>query len=198
MQSFHNDIAVKCKYVARTEKHRKADELIRGTGWDGSKGCAVGCTLEKYDHSQYPIELGLPEWLARVEDTLFEGMSLERAMLWPSEFLLAIPVGVTENDFLYKVKAPFIRAMLEGTLKNFDNEKFPDVASAVQGSIALWSRDDLEAQSWESARSAAWSAAASAWSAAWSARSARSAESAARSAAYDGYADKLLELLRNL
>jgi len=149
MLSFHNDIEVKRKYVARTEAHRKADRIIRGTGWENGRGCAVGCTLEAYDHSRYPIELGLPEWLARVEDTLFEGMSLDRSTLWPSEFLMAIPVGVTEKQFTLKVKAPFLVMVLEGTLENFDNNKFPEVTAAIRGSIALWQRDDIGSPSWE-------------------------------------------------
>jgi hypothetical protein len=67
MHSFHNDPAIKAKYIARTEAHRAADNLIRGTGWENGKGCAVGCTLENYDHSQYPIELGIPAWNRRSE-----------------------------------------------------------------------------------------------------------------------------------
>ena len=155
MLSFHNDIEVKRKYVARTEAHRKADEIIRGTGWNGEKGCAVGCTLEVYDHSRYPIELGIPEWLARVEDTLFEGMSADRAMLWPSEFLLAIPLGVTEQQFERSVKAPFLVMVLESTLKTFNHEKNPAVLAAVQGSIALWRRDDIGSDDWNAAAEAA-------------------------------------------
>jgi hypothetical protein len=174
MQSFHNDIAVKQKYVGRTEAHRKADEIIRGTGWNGSKGCAVGCTLDEYDHSLYPIELGIPEWLARVEDILFEGMSSDRAMLWPSEFLLAVPIGVTEDQFEREVKAPFLVIVLESALKNFDHKKYPDCAAAVRGSIALWKRKDIGSDAWSVARSAA------------------------SSAAYYNFADELLRLLRAL
>lgn len=187
MLAFHNDIEVKRKYVARTEAHRKADQIIRGTGWNGSKGCAVGCTLENYNHAQYPVELGIPEWLARVEDTLFEGMSADRATFWPSEFLLAIPLGVTEHQFLYNVKAPFIVLVLESSLKNFDHNKYPACAAVVRGSIALWKRDDLEGVGregapWAAARTAAFAAAESAtWSAAESA-----AESAAGAAAWAG------------
>jgi hypothetical protein len=168
MQSFHNDTAVKVKYVRRVEAHRKADELIRGKGWTGSKGCAVGCTLNAYNHKAYEAGLGIPEWLARVEDTLFEGMSADRAMLWPSEFLVAIPLGVTEDQFDRNVKAPFLVMVLESALKNFDHAKFPECAASVRGSIVLWQRNDVGS---------------AAWSAAWS-------------AAYDNFADCLLKLLR--
>ena len=187
MRAFHGDPAIKVKYLARVRTHITADDLIRGTGWDGSKGCAVGCTLEKYDHKAYEKELGIPEWLARIEDTLFEGMTEEKSRIWPEVFLKAIPIGAD----LRPVKAKFFVILLKSTLKSmneakFDVKKFPGVAAAIQQSKAAVEQmiaaheagGDLSA-----AESAARSAAESAWSAARSARSAaesaRSAESAA-------------------
>lgn len=41
LQAFHNDQAIKNKYVARVIAHREADNIIRGTGWDNGKGCAA-------------------------------------------------------------------------------------------------------------------------------------------------------------
>jgi len=184
MLSYHSDEKIKSKYVGRVEAHIKADNLIRGNGWDGTKGCAVGCTLENYDHARYPIELGIPEWLARVEDTLFEGMSLEKSRTWPKDFLEAISVGVD----LEKAKTPFIVVVLKSTIESmnacvYDEKKNPDVKKAIDDSIkavemmihAHENGLDLSA-----AVSAARSAARSARSAARSA--ARAAESAARSA----------------
>ena len=86
MQAFHNDPAVKAKYLARVRMHREADHLTQGVGWESNgvtRGCAVGCTLEAYDHRRYPIELGLPEWLARLEDRIFEGLPHADALSWP-------------------------------------------------------------------------------------------------------------------
>ena len=91
--SFHDDQAVKSRYLARVRAHIAADELIRGVGWDGSKGCAVGCALHAYDHSLYPPELGLPEWLGHLEDTIFERMSEAKSRTWPEDFLLSIPLA---------------------------------------------------------------------------------------------------------
>lgn len=76
MQAYHNDLGVKQKYVARIKAHKAADRLVQGIGWDGKKGCAVGCTLENYSHRQYPIELGIPVHLARLEDKIFEGLPI--------------------------------------------------------------------------------------------------------------------------
>jgi hypothetical protein len=188
MQSFHNDVAVKQKYLDRVLAHQKEDNIIRGRGWSNGKGCAVGCTLENYDHSRYPIELGIPEWLARVEDRLFEGMSLEKSKTWPYDFLKAIPLDITERQFELQVKAPFLVLVLESALTTFAHAKFPDVKTAIDGSIALWKRDDISSEDWNKAAGAAtWSAHAAAeaaaeaatWSATWSARSAEAAAGAA-------------------
>jgi len=93
MQAFHNDPAIKQKYLDRVAAHRVADELIKGQGWLEGKGCAIGCTLEAYDHSRYPTELGIPEMLAHIEDCIFEGLPNGDAQAWPERFLSAIEPG---------------------------------------------------------------------------------------------------------
>lgn len=224
MQSFHNDVAVKQKYLDRVLAHQKADNLIRGTGWEAGKGCAVGCTLENYDHSRYPVELGIPEWIARVEDTLFEGMSLEKSKTWPHDFLNAIPLGITEQQFELQIKAPFLILVLESELTTFDHAKFPNVKTAIDDSIALWKRGDIGSDNWslaaarvvervalaagaawEAARAAraAWAAARAARAAlaageAWAPREAARAAWAAGEARHDYFADELLRLLSEL
>lgn len=180
MKAFHNDVAVKRKYLKRIRSHMKLDTLIRGKGWDGSKGCAVGCTLENYDHSRYPVELGIPEWLAHIEDTLFEGMSEEKSRAFPETFLKAIRIGSN----LEKVKTKFIIKVLEKNLLILDKLKFyednfPDVKAAVEGSkVAL--KQTIHAHKGKGSLSAA--------SAAWL---------AARSAAYDELADDLIKLIKS-
>jgi hypothetical protein len=246
------------EFVTELKKHREADNFIRGTYWRDGKGCAVGCGIEsisrtkgielaKDDHAEYERHLGIPEWLARVEDGFFENMSVEKSKDWPVRFAEAIHPGAD----LEKVKTPFIIMLLEHALASvdaakFDAEKFPEVAKAVAGSkaavlemiaahregrylsaeAARSAARSAEEAAWSAARSAwsaARSAARSAWSAAWSAEeaarsaarsaeeaawsaarsAARSAEeaawsaarSAAWSAAYDYYAERLLEML---
>jgi hypothetical protein len=93
MLAYHNDQNIKNKYLARVHEHRLRDELIQRTGWENGKGCAVGCTLEAYDHSRYPIELGIPLHLAHLEDRLFELQTTEDALAWPERFLSAIQPG---------------------------------------------------------------------------------------------------------
>jgi len=92
-QAYHGLETKKKKYIERMKAHIVADELIKGVGWANGKGCAVGCTLNKYNHSAYETELGLPEWLARTEDALFEGLPNKEAMRFPLRFLQAIQVG---------------------------------------------------------------------------------------------------------
>jgi len=93
MISFHGDDAIKQKYLARVRAHAAADEIVKGVYWQGGKGCAVGCTIHSENHAAYQEELGLPEWLARLEDTLFESLPNDLAKTFPERFLIAIPVG---------------------------------------------------------------------------------------------------------
>ena len=195
MRAFHNEQAVKDKYLSRVKAHRAADELVQGTTWADGRGCAVGCTLERYDHKAYETELGIPEWLAKIEDCIFEGLTPDLAQKWPEQFLDAIPVG---KD-LSQIEAPFVIFILEGNLLQFDNEKYPDIVKATKDIIELYKIGDLNpSAAWSAAASAAWSAAwNAARSAAWNA--ARSAAaSAAWNAAHEKFANKLLELLREV
>jgi hypothetical protein len=91
--AFHNDEAVKNKYLERVLAHQKADEIVQGIYWENGKGCAVGCTIEGSDHLMYEKKLGIPSGIAYLEDTIFEGLSNTKAKLFPSQFLKAIPVG---------------------------------------------------------------------------------------------------------
>src|SRR5271165_4413912 len=93
MLAYHGDLAVKKKYLKRVRAHRVADELTQRIGWKKGRGCAVGCTLDDYDHSRYPDELGVPVALAYLEDELFERQEAIKAQKWPERFLEAIPVG---------------------------------------------------------------------------------------------------------
>ena len=204
--AYHGDHAVKLKYIGRVMAHQEADELVHGRYWEGGKGCAVGCTVHSSDHRAYETELGMPEWLARLEDKIFEGMSNAVSRRFPLRLLSAIPVGFAEWDRLYHDFCAFLlRDICE-----FDRTKYPDAAVAVDDIVRLheqmtesddptWSaaRSAAESATWM-AQSAALSAAEAAWlaesaadaaeAAAWSTRSAAeaawSAAEAARSAAY--------------
>lgn len=94
MLAFHNNKAVKKKYLDRVNAHQLADEIMQGYGyWNNGKGCAVGCTLHSGDHGAYETELGIPRILARLEDGIFENLPNDLAKTWPARFLKAVPVG---------------------------------------------------------------------------------------------------------
>lgn len=183
MLSYHSDPAIKEKYLARVRAHAAADRLVQGTGWANGKGCAVGCTLEAYDHSRYPLELGLPEWLARLEDATFEGLPTELAMSWPERFLAAIPVGVDLEPVRHRLAVSRLDRLIALQTEALAAQS-GDVAAAITQVLAalevvkqchesavssLNCSVDFSAAAWSAAESAARSAAA------WAARSARSA-----------------------
>ncbi|HEY5235349.1 MAG TPA: hypothetical protein VIJ14_04150, partial [Rhabdochlamydiaceae bacterium] len=131
MIAFHGKQETKDFYMSRIKAHALADEIIKGQYWEGGKGCAVGCTIHGSTHKDYEIELGIPEWLARLEDALFENISDEKAKQWPVQFLEAINIG---SD-LEKVKKPFLIFILKNNLKTLDSLKVDPKFDAVIKSI---------------------------------------------------------------
>lgn len=197
MLSYHNDQAVKEKYVARFAKHREMDQVIQGTGFDNDRGCFVGCTLDAYNHSRFPIELGWPEWLARLADVIFEGLPKEEAAQFGTDLLDSVPIGINLEPMRHHLAMRRIDRLI--MLRRGNLNKHGDAINfVINGSITALEvvRRYHEAEiggnqcdwSAESARSAAWSVA----------DSADSADSAAWSAAYKTERDDLLDILRSL
>ena len=93
MFAFHNDPAIKARYLARLYVHQRADQFAQGVYWDGERGCAVGCTLHSGDHRAYETELGIPQQLGWIEDVLFEFLAIPLAGEFAVNFLEQIPVG---------------------------------------------------------------------------------------------------------
>lgn len=172
LRAFHGHPAIKAKYLARVRAHRAADELIRGTGWDGHRGCAVGCTLDRYDHAAYETELGIPAVIAHLEDAIFEGLPLDQAMEWPERFLAAIKPG-TDLSF---VSAHFFVWLLETELAKWSTQQSRAVVALYLRRIA---GDEPTTHEWAAAAWAAWAA----------------AEREAGAACYSRMADKLIEIL---
>jgi len=183
MKAFLESVEVKEKYLARVHAHAKADEFIKGIYWEGGKGCAVGCTIHSDDHAAYEDELGIPEWLAHLEDTIFEGLPNERAKLWPVEFLEAVNVGADLNS----IKSAFMIFTLDALLKTFDHAKFPHVLKVITDVQALWRKyprghDESNRAEWREADAARASNAAA--DATYAARAAARAAYAAADATY--------------
>ena len=224
MKAFHSNPKIKETYLARVMAHQKADEIIQRETWDGKRGCAIGCTLHSYSHKAYETELGIPEWLAKLEDKLFEEMSTKYSKSWPADFLREITPGSDLN----KIKIPFLIFIVESALERFDHEKYPKQAKAINGVLKELNRDKIDFDKLKNARATAATAAADAdadaaadaaaaataaayaavYAAAAAAAYAADADAAAAYAAYAAayaaagekeykkFADKLLELLK--
>ena len=122
LKAYHGKPALKAKYLSRVRQHREADELIKGQYWQNGKGCAVGCTLEeRYNedkHMAYETDLGIPVALARLEDSIFEGLQDSEAKLWPERFLSAIQPGAdlsgVADQFVVLLMATYATAAKAG------------------------------------------------------------------------------------
>jgi hypothetical protein len=214
MVAFHGDAAVKEKYLSRVRAHRKADELVQGTGWENGRGCAVGCTLESYEHACYPTELGIPEELGHLEDRLFELMSPEGAQEWPERFLDAITPGADlsrvwprwavwmltdpEHGVQYAGDRDNVRAVIvrvSGLWERVASGETVAVEEFRLAAAAAWAASSAAA--WAASSAAAWAAAAArAAAAAWAAEAWAAAASAPGQIWVKAASEKLIELLQ--
>jgi len=148
VEAFLNSNDVKEKYLDRINAHAKADEIIKGQYWEDGRGCAVGCTIHGSNHAAYETEIGVPEWLARLEDKIFEGLPLEKAKTFPVQFLEAINVGADLNS----IKMPMLVFMVEQARQYANTEKS---IAAIDGVLTELKRDVLDLDKLRLARIAA-------------------------------------------
>ena len=150
--SYNNDPQLKKDFLREIRKHAKADQIEQGTygHQNGTwKGCAVACSLRslailngeelvtEYDeHEEYEEKLGIPEWLARLEDAIFEGLPKEDAKKWPLQFSNAIPVGVNLEPIKWKFSAYLMKENIDRVLKL-------DIEDGLKGKIVSSIRDVL-------------------------------------------------------
>ena len=89
MQAYLNRKSVKEKYLKRMRDHRQAGELTQGVAWVSNgttRGCAVGCLFDAYDHSRGPAEIGVPQVLLQLVEAIFEALPRADALAWPERF----------------------------------------------------------------------------------------------------------------
>src|SRR5690606_9836881 len=154
--SFHNDPAIKEKYLNRLYLHYKADEIIQGTYWQNGKGCAVGCTVHSRRHESYESELGVPWILACLEDSIFEGLPNEKAKEFPIQFLEAIPVGVDLEPVWRKFMIWLLIDENEGVIRH---AKTAETKKVIKDVAKAFSDKTVSREKWATVRRAAYAAA---------------------------------------
>jgi len=181
--AYHGSDDVKQVFIGRMKAHMQADELIRGVGFKDGRGCAVGCTLDGYNHDAYPDKLGMPAWVAYLNDTLHEHTSEE---VWPTlqlRFLKAIKPGANLNNIYHPICAFSLGLTIEGIEKmsfhNASKKQIIDSIAAIKRLHDIKCNDFVE---WKAAARAARAAARTARTAARAAAEAAEAAEAADAA----------------
>lgn len=186
MLSFFGEQCLKDTVVARVKEHQRMDQIIQGTYWeqcgDGVfRGCAIGCVLHSNDHMAYERQLGLPVFLAYIDEHIFESLPPGEAKFWPLRFIEAVPVGV-DLELVFPKFMHWLLSDPEGVRQHADARTLPIIDSLV----TMYARriDGVPFDSWAAALAAARAALAAAWAAAGAARAAGKNESIHRQADY--------------
>ena len=155
--AYHGSDDVKQVFIGRMKAHMQADELIRGTGFRHGRGCAVGCTLNKYDHSAYPRALGMPQWVAYLNDALHENTSKK---VWPTlqlRFLDAAEPGANLNNIYHPIYAFSLGLAIESIEKmNFHNASKKQIIDSIAAIKRLHDIKCTNLAKWRVAAKTAW------------------------------------------
>jgi len=189
--AYHGDISIKEKYISRMKAHIVADELVQGIGWESNgttKGCAVGCTLNNYQHASYETELGIPRIVAHLEDRIFEGLSVEDAKDFPLSFLEAIPVGADLSNIYKHFFIWMLTDSEDGVIKFAKTDQTKDAIQKVSDLLGKSLLHEVTIEEFRTVRDIARKAAAAAADAYAAAAAADVAYAAAAAAADVAYA----------
>jgi hypothetical protein len=170
--------------------------------------------FERNQMSQFPVELGLPQWLTHLANSIFEGLPKDEAPQFRKDLLAAIPVGLDLAIDLKPVRNKFLLAVQQRNLARLKNNEEPYAAEcreaigqvieylknpnpesaeiAIESAETAWSAETAVTSAWYAKAvlhaDSAESTTRSAWYAAWYA-----AESAAKSAVTSAWSAKSAE-----
>jgi hypothetical protein len=198
MQTYQNSAQLKADFLAQITAHEEADAFIKGDygRMNGHfKGCAIGCavhslrqlqgvgnakTVNYADHAKVAKDLGLPLWLAHMEDHLFENLQNDLSKTWPRRLAEAIPVGaVIGDDVLAKILVWLLTSDTFGVIHATDDAKVRGWIATIAGAITAEASGTITADQREAA--------------AWDARDAKT-----RDAFYPALSEYVLSLLKAL
>ena len=131
MKAFHNDSALKEQISAQLQAHYDADEIVKDVYWENGKGGAVGCTIHSTNHKDYKTELGIPAYLAWIEDDIFGGLPYHLAKEWPLRFIRAIPVGADLSKVWPKLAVFLLTDQEHGVLQYAQTDKQKQIIQKV-------------------------------------------------------------------
>jgi hypothetical protein len=172
MKAFHGSKELKHKYIDRINAHVAAGELSQRTGYQprGPNGKPIGgfigCTFDDYDMFDLTAqseEIGVPEWLLRLLDQIFDGLLVSESKKFAADVWPAVNIGAN----LEPLKHKFFTYLLEENVENASSLAIPDtlkkqLVNAIRGVLALHERaitsGEWDAEAAASAE-AAWTAA---------------------------------------
>ena len=191
MQAYHNNDKLKQSVLAQMAAHREADTLIQGYGyWKDGKGCAVGCLIHSGNHGEYETKFGIPKFLARLEDSIFERLPVEVAKQWPERFLSAIEIGTDLSMVFYKFMHWLLVDPQDGVLQYANTKRTKNSINKIASLYKQYIDGELSLEQFHAAAAAAaaYAAAAYAYAAEAAADAAYDADAAAAAAAAYAYA----------
>lgn len=158
MLAFTDTEVTKSQLIESLERHAAADRIIAGHYWTGRGGCAVGCSIHDFRpgsesiHKLYEPLFGVPQIIARLEDSIFERLPYTEQKAWPLRFANAIREGSDLSGVWYRFALWMLVDPDDGVMKFAKSDNTREAIKAVG---ALYQRkcngDEPSRKEWEDA-----------------------------------------------
>ena len=194
--AFNGSETFRQQMIDAADEHERLDHYMAGTYGDGVKACSVGCSVRSVNkinnkrilrgsHAGLAKNLGIPEFICRLQDTIFEGLPSALRPSFTGKLFRAIKAGAD----LSAVLPLFLLRVLGG----LPEQGRADVVASIKLArdvLQLWADTGFVDATAAHAANAAASAANDAYAAAYAANAANAAAYAAYAAyaANDAYA----------
>ena len=152
----------KVKYLKLAKQHREADRFLQGSWIEKGKGeagmhrgCFYGCIMQRKEDvlSSASKTMGLPEWIVRVSEKIFEGLPKDLAKEFPVKLLEAIPTTADTTQMWKDWHYTVLMDKKHGQYKNCgDNE---ECKKAIKQCADLFKDEEIDKEKAESALRAA-------------------------------------------
>lgn len=152
--AFHGKSVLKEKYL---EKARKYSQLLRTVSNDTAQVMEVlfnnsylywGDDDERDSADCYLEEIGILYKVARLQTSIFDGLSFKQKRRWPERFLRAIPVGADLSNVWPQLAQWLLLDPAHGVLQFANTKEARDEIQNVASRLALGEGDKAE-QGWK-------------------------------------------------
>ena len=146
MKTFNQEM--KNRLVAEMERHAELDMIQQGAWFVDGKGCHIGCcghslglTGNKPHWKELSEKTGIPQWILKLSERIFEGLDKDDAKIFSLDFCKAIPTDTNLNAIRPTIEVARLERLKDIQSKSNYKDK-REIIYVLDLGISIWKDDN--------------------------------------------------------